>query len=270
MKTAIPIDKYLAVNQGRYLRETFELPQCNSSLYVTTHFEAADTSLPHYHDSAHLSFILNGGVFDKRKGTENERLAGDLMFFRAGEVHQSIYRQFPSRNINIELDLSFFEQNSISESYFENGAVKSGRAKFTMLKAYREMLCGDRFSDASIEMLLLDLTEEYRDNESRPQWLCRAIELLHDRWNDDLSVIEIAAATGVHPKTVSKHFSRHIGCTLGEYRRRLKVERSLSLIRGSNRPLTEIAQTCGFFDQSHFISVFKGLTGMRPSQFRRL
>lgn len=268
MKTALPIDKYLAINQGRYLREMIEIPRCKSSLYITTHLEAADTGLPHYHESPHLSFILNGGVIDKRRSKEEERTVCDLMFFRAGEVHQSIYCSFPSKNINIELEPAFFEQNEVSESELEKVFAGNNNAKFTLLRIYNEMQRYDSFSAASIEMLLLSLTTESTATRSFPPWLRHVVEILNDRWNDDLNVKEIAAAVRVHPKTVSKHFSRHVGCTLGEYRRRLKIERSLSIIRSSKRSLTEIAQICGFYDQSHFISAFKQLTGMLPRRFR--
>lgn len=268
MKTALPIDKYLAINQGRYFREMIEIPRCKSSLYVTTHLEAADTGLPHYHESAHLSFILNGGVIDKRRSTEAERSVCDLMFFRAGEVHQSIYCQFPSKNINIELEPAFFKQNAVSESDLEKAVIQTGEAKFTLLRIYNEMQRYDSFSAASIEMLLLGLTADGKGVRAFPSWLGRVVEILNDRWNDDISVTEIAAAVGVHPKTVSKHFTRYVGCTLGEYRRRIKIEKSLSLIRSTNTSLTNIAQNCGFYDQSHFITAFKQLTGLRPRQFR--
>lgn len=269
MKAALPIDKYLAINEGRYFREMLEIPRCKSSLYVTTHLEAADTGLPHYHESAHLSFILNGGVIDKRRSTEDERTVCDLMFFRAGEVHESIYCAFPSKNINIELETAFFEQNAVSEADLEKAAIKNGEAKFTLLRIYNEMLRYDSYSAASIEMLLLSLIAGGITG-SFPYWLGRVVEMLNDRWNDDLSVTEIAAAVNVHPKTVSKHFPRYVGCTLGEYRRRIKIESSLSLIRSTKTSLTEIAQNCGFYDQSHFITAFKQLTGLRPRQFRGL
>ena len=270
METALPKDEYLDLNDGRYLRESFTMRQCKSSLYLTTHLEAADTGLPHYHESAHLSFILNGSVIDKRRSIETERVTGDLMYFRAGEVHQSIYCEFPAKNINFELEPSFFTQNAITETELETAITGNGRAKFTLLRIYREMMIDDELSQASIEMLLLEMIQSQRPVRSFPSWFRRVLELLNDRWNDELSVVEIAAAVKVHPKTISRYFSRYCGCTLGDYRRRLKVERSLSRIRSTPNSLTEIAQNCGFYDQSHFINSFKQLTGMRPGQFRRI
>jgi AraC family transcriptional regulator len=38
----------------------------------------------------------------------------------------------------------------------------------------------------------------------------------------------------------------------------------------SNAPLVEIALAAGFADQTHFTRSFKRVTGMKPTEFRRL
>ncbi len=67
----------------------------------------------------------------------------------------------------------------------------------------------------------------------------------------------------------SKHFRKYFSCTLGEYRRRLMVKQSIPLIRESRLSLSEIAYSCAFADQSHFIRTFRQVTGFRPKDFRR-
>lgn len=271
MNSALTIQKYLALNQGKYLREIVRLPRIGSCLYLTTHHETAATDLLHYHETAHLSFVLNGGVIDKRKSSEAEKNSGELMFFRAGEPHQSIYRGFPVKNINIELESDFFRENQIDETNLSQSFATTPNAKFSMLKIYKELLVNDEFSDSSIELLLLSFINctDFQ-GKSCPGWLTKIIELLHDNWNQEISITELANAAKVHPKTISKYFPRYFNCTLGEYRRNLKVEKSLSLIKTSKLSLTEIAYECGFYDQSHFTGAFKQLTGFRPKQFKKL
>lgn len=271
MNSALPIQKYLALNRGKYQREVVRLPRIGSSLYLNTHMETAATDLPHYHETAHLSFVLRGGAIDKRKNSEDEKLSGALMFFRAGEIHQTIYRGFPVRNINVELESEFFSENQIDERNLSDSFIKSPNAKFSMLKIYKELSANDEFSDSSIELLLLNLINCSKLQEkNRPGWLNRIVELLHDNWNQEISVTDLANVTQVHPKTISKYFPRYFNCTLGEYRRHLKVEKSISLIKSSNFSLTEIAYECGFYDQSHFTGTFKQLTGFRPKEFQKI
>ncbi len=270
MNSALTIQNYLALNQGRYLRETVNLPQVKSNIYVTTHLETAATDLPHYHETTHFSFLLNGGAIDKRKNTESEKISGELMFFHAGEIHQSIYKSFPVKNINIELEDGFFRNHSIIESDFKSSIERNANAKFIILKIYKELLTNDEFSDCSIEMLLLNLlADKLEHKNSCPKWLNTVLELLNDNWNNEISLGSLALVAKVHPKTISKYFPKYFNCTLGEYRRRIKVEKAVSLIKTSNLSLTEIAYQCGFFDQSHFTATFKQMTGFLPKQFQK-
>ncbi len=102
-----------------------------------------------------------------------------------------------------------------------------------------------------------------------PIWVIRLKELLHDNWNKEMSLAEISQIVQVHPVTVSKYFRKYFSNTLGEYRRKLKIEKSINLIKNSNKSLSEIAYNCNFSDQSHFIRNFKTHTGFLPKDFRR-
>lgn len=271
MDSGLSIQSYLALNQGRYLSERIKFPQINGSVYVTTHLETAATDLLHYHETTHFSFVLNGGVVDKRKNFDAERLSGELMFFHAGEPHQSIYKGFPCKNVNIELESDFFQDNFITEADFKSSIEKNPNAKLTLLKIYKELSVNDEFSGCSAEMLLLNLLEiRSVSKNARPKWIKVILELLNDKWNEEISLNDLAIAANVRPKTISKYFPKYFACTLGEYRRRLKIEKSLSLIKTSKLSLTEIAYQCDFFDQSHFTRTFKQLTGFLPKQFQKL
>jgi AraC family transcriptional regulator len=84
-----------------------------------------------------------------------------------------------------------------------------------------------------------------------------------------VSLSGIAAAVGVHPAHLAKMFRRHYRSTPGEFRRRIRLERSARDVAGSDRPLAEIALANGFFDQSHFTRAFKLHFGRTPSEHRR-
>jgi AraC family transcriptional regulator len=164
-----------------------------------------------------------------------------------------------------------FADKSLGNNFQIEGLSKSANTKFTALKIYKELAVQDEFSDSSIEMLILNLLSgETETKNERPKWVEKVIELLNDSWNEPLSLKDLAAAANVYPTTISKHFPKYVSCTLGEYRRRLKIEKSLSFIKTSNQSLTEIAYQCGFADQSHFTRTFKQLTGFLPRQYETL
>ena len=269
--SALSIGKLSALNRGKYLSQTVEVPRTHTTISVATHFETAATDLPHYHETPHLSLMLRGGAIDKRKNMETECQAGELMFFYAGEVHRTIYRGFPVKSLSVELEETFFDENRVSETGLKAALDKNPRAKFTLLKIYKEMLAGDEFSESSIEMLTQNLAvNEQAEKNTHPEWLKTVAELLHDKWDAELSLSDMAFVAGVHPKTVSKYFPRYFGCTLGEFRRRLKIEKALPLLKIPGLSITDVAYQCNFFDQSHFTRIFKELTGFRPKQFKKI
>jgi AraC family transcriptional regulator len=124
-----------------------------------------------------------------------------------------------------------------------------------------------------LEALCLELVGAFAGRpvtERRPPgWLVRARELLHDRSQDELTMAAIAAEAGVHPVYLARVFRRFFGETPAEYVRRCRVERAAQLVRGSARPLAEIAVGCGFVDQSHFTRAFGRTFGTSPGAYRR-
>ncbi|HEX8737562.1 MAG TPA: helix-turn-helix transcriptional regulator, partial [Pyrinomonadaceae bacterium] len=210
---------------------------------------------------------------DKRRTRETERVAGELMFFHAGEPHETIIELFPTKSINLIIEHEFLQDNLTTESSVKSAVDRNPQAKFIMLKIYKELISGDGFSDSSIKMLLLNLIHANPKDESAnpfPGWIKTIAELTRDKWNESLTLKDLSEAAGVHPITVSKHFPRYFSCTFGEYMRRLKIEKSLYFLKVSRFSLTEIAVECGFADQSHFIRTFKQLTGFLPNKYKKI
>jgi AraC family transcriptional regulator len=262
----------LMLEKGAYLGKVLDLSEADGILAGATSYYPGDgTGVMHYHENSHLSFILRGGGVEKRRSSEFERLPGEIMFFHAGEPHQSVNKLFPARNVNLEIESVFLRDNGVTESAVGASVLKNPNAKFIMLKVYKELLAADDFSGATIKMLLLNLICAASETEKdEPRWVGVIYELMNDRWNEPLSLKDLSRAAGVHPVTVSKFFPKYFSCTFGEYMRRLKIEKSLRMIKNSPRSLTEIAYECGFYDQSHFTRTFKHLTGFLPNSYAGL
>jgi AraC family transcriptional regulator len=57
-----------------------------------------------------------------------------------------------------------------------------------------------------------------------PVWLKRTLELLHDRFQESLSLSEIDATVGVRETHLSREFKRYCCLMVGDYLRRLRIE----------------------------------------------
>lgn len=69
------------------------------------------------------------------------------------------------------------------------------------------------------------------------------------------------------------HFTHAFKMTFGEtpchYVHRLRIQRAQTLMQRRELPLAEIALACGFCDQPHFTRLFRRVTGISPSEWRR-
>jgi len=132
------------------------------------------------------------------------------------------------------------------------------------------MLAQNATNSTVIHSLLLELISGTKGLQGKgiPSWIMRLKELLHEHWNEQMTLQEMSVIVGVHPITISKFFRKFFACTLGEYQRKLKIEKSIQLIKNSDMTLSEIAFYCGFADQSHFIRNFKKMTGFLPKHFQ--
>ncbi len=264
------------LDTAQYLGTNKSSIQAGDVFISLTHYvEEKTPGFPmHAHLNPHVTLLLQGGTVEKWNKGVYEHLAGDLVYYPAGEPHHNLQTFVGSKNINVEFEPSFFRRHGISESAIGEATGKTRSTKFLLLRIYRELMFADRYSSQSIDMLLLDLVpgpERFYNKATQiPAWVVKVRECIGDNWDKTISLKELSIAAGVHPVSISKHFPLYFSCTLGEYLRRLKIEKSLTLIKSTKLSLLEIALECGFADQSHFIRVFKLMTGFLPNDFRNL
>lgn len=234
---------------------------------------ASDDENPglHYHEVPHLCFVLSGDIGTYRPESKHQT-SSDINFYHAGEVHSAVSHSMISTSFNIEFGDNFLDKFDFTESDIEDSLEDNLDAKFLVLKMQQEMLFNDNESFATIQTLLLDLINHSKNryHGAKPEWVGVLYQLLNDRWDDRLTLPELAQFAEVHPVTISRYFRRYFRCTLGEYRRKLKIDKSISLVKKQDLSLTEIAFLCGFADQSHFTRSFKQFTGFLPNELRKL
>nr|WP_275951069.1 helix-turn-helix transcriptional regulator [Gemmiger formicilis] len=59
------------------------------------------------------------------------------------------------------------------------------------------------------------------------------------------------------------------GCGINEYVRRLRIQRAMKLLTGTDLTNSEICQQIGIADYNYFFRVFRKQTGFTPQAYRR-
>jgi AraC family transcriptional regulator len=98
----------------------------------------------------------------------------------------------------------------------------------------------------------------------------RAKEVMNGSLDKDISIAQLASECGLS----SSHFARAFRQATGRPPHRWLLERRLEatqdLLLNSQMSLQEIANACGFSDQSHLSRAFRRMVGTSPGAWRRI
>jgi AraC-like DNA-binding protein len=94
----------------------------------------------------------------------------------------------------------------------------------------------------------------------------RAREYIEDNYADSISLDDLAEVVGLSKFHMDRSFKEKIGVPLHEYQTRVRIARSLELLRQGIRP-AHASQAVGFVDQSHMHRVFREQLGFTPGYY---
>jgi len=129
--------------------------------------------------------------------------------------------------------------------------------------------------EAPVEQMLLEVYNKYLKQGSAkkaPEWTKELREMIQDQidTNMHLSLQQVSQNLEIYPSYLSREFSKYFeNLSFGDYIRKLRIEKAISLLETTAYPLTEIAYLTGFSDQSHFNRIFKKQAGVTASEYRK-
>ena len=99
--------------------------------------------------------------------------------------------------------------------------------------------------------------------------LRRIKELVHAKMEDDLSLDEMAQSVGLSTAHFARMFRKSTGETPHQFVLRERVHRAKAMLRGPDARVLDVAVACGFKTQQHFAQVFRDVSGVSPTEYRR-
>jgi AraC family transcriptional regulator len=229
----------------------------------------------HSHELFHFCLVRDGAFTEYYGRKVRECAPLSLVSYPPDEIHSNLYHDRGARSFIIEIDGNWLElARQYSGGLQQAVYFKSGFPVWLAARLYSEFHSMGEASPLMIQGLTLELMaiasrqRPVTVDRKPPRWLAQAIEILHAYFPTEPGLRSLAEAVGVHPVHLARTFRIHHNCTLGEYVRRLRVEAACRQLALTDAPLSQIALSVGYFDQSHFSRNFKKLTGIAPAQYR--
>lgn len=166
---------------------------------------------------------------------------------------------------NISLPLMSVKVNNIDEIINEFYKIehalnfKTSGKRFSAVKGAYSIL--EKISD--------QLNLEYSSPKTN-ELLAPAIKYIEENLDSSAPSNEfLASLCNISCVYFRKIFTKKFNMPPSKYIKMLKIQRAKGLIIGDTVSMTDISVSCGFSSIYHFSKVFKEVTGLTPSQFKR-
>jgi AraC family transcriptional regulator len=238
--------------------------------HFTESQHAPDARIPmHRHGAPNLSVVIAGG-FEETSGPHDHDCArGTLIVHPGDDAHRDRIGHQGAVCLNIfvrempdHLGPIFALERLILSPPLRRQASHLHR------KLREGIVDAVQIAEETLELLAL-LPREERTRKRPPKWLRDVADRLNEQPNTGPGLEELAETAQVHPVHLSRSFFAHYGMTLGEHRRRRRIEWTRDQLLDGNPSLAQLALDAGFCDQAHFTRAFRARFGVTPAQFRR-
>lgn len=102
-----------------------------------------------------------------------------------------------------------------------------------------------------------------------PAAFATAWEAFEQRLAADVTPTWLAAQSKLSPQRLARLTKRLFGLTPQQLITKTRITAAATLLRETDKPVSEIAQACGFFDHSAFARSFRSATGVTPTEYRK-
>ncbi|MNC30971.1 HTH-type transcriptional activator RhaR [compost metagenome] len=101
------------------------------------------------------------------------------------------------------------------------------------------------------------------------QCMFRAVHSMRADLGRKLNQNGVAASVGMSRSYFSQCYARFAGIPFGESLRGMRLDHARHLLLHTELPVWEISGRSGFEDERYFSRLFRGATGLLPSEFRQ-
>jgi AraC family transcriptional regulator len=229
-------------------------------------------SLPaHEHRHAYLSIVIEGDYLEQVGARSVHCRPLQVRFHPPGEVHADHFGMRGGHVLNLELDDIWSAELDALGLTDPHGELLLHDGIELGLQAWL-----NRGQPLLVEEAVARLLNRARGagREMREQaahaGIRKAIAYLRDSQRSAFSLFDVASAAGLHATHLARIFRRRMGCTIGAYARRIRIERALRLMHAHPEwSISRVAVEAGFTDHPHLSREFQRVVGAAPSRLRR-
>lgn len=279
-----------------YEKEKAKITESGIEAFTVTATGKKNVSVPHLHSSIEILFCTAGSLLVNLDGKGFEVNAGEMILLRSNIIH-SIYSTSDGFNsyyvLKAKLALIFgFASKKNQLLYMLALTSKNKEAKTVWhteecaeaFSAIKKLLDEQERSEYGYDIavtinavtVLLKIMRDTRDDTSLLNTKDDLIKRIYDttiyinrHYMEDISARELCNNISLSYNYFSNVFKKITGLTFKDYLINTRISHAEQDLLSTDKSITDIAADCGFNNTSYFISTFKKMKNVTPSELRK-
>jgi len=234
---------------------------------------------PHFHERYSLILVEKGAGDYSYKKHDYLVTGGHLLILNPFDVHtgkaiQGEQWKFKSMYLPVELMESHTKVEGKADSLgWKDRIIKQPMIVNRFANLHERLM--NRTEDIGIESELLTFVNDLKnvssdtlpfDQSESHSRLGVIRDYLQAHYAESVQLSDLERISGWSKFHLIHRFTKRYGLSPHKYLLNLRVASAKRLLR-KRISVTEVAYQTGFFDQSHFIKTFKGMTGITPKAY---
>lgn len=252
----------------------------------------------HQHDSTEIMYVMQGEcLVEWDAGTDSlaavKLTKGEFILLDANVPHRLVVEQtcrmlnvefgfgehvggFPSIKQIADEEVTFREMVASPVTYLmlQDPDEVYHTLKSLVLELDKRGGDGGLLDRMLLSQLFIRISRLRREAENNgwqqaEHYVKQSIEFLHQNYDRQISVNDIAARVNLHPGYLQRIFKKQTGQTLIEYVTAVRMEKAKMLLLHTDIPVADISDYVGAGSRQYFHALFKKYTNLTPIEFRK-
>jgi AraC-like DNA-binding protein len=206
---------------------------------------------------------------------EGQKLSNMVIHFEPKFVWQA-HNDFDIRYLKI-----FFDRNVSFSHKLDNSNPATLKIRALLVEMEDEFRNKDSEYELMVKVQLLNVlvlllrhygyvkTGSGNDHISEIKIINQVTDYIDIHFTEEIKLKELADIAHMTSTYFSAFFKKYVGISPIDYIIRRRISRSMDYLLATDKSILEIAGVCGFNNSTNYNKMFKKISAMTPSEFRR-
>jgi AraC-like DNA-binding protein/quercetin dioxygenase-like cupin family protein len=241
---------------------------------------------PHSHIQHEITYVRRGACYFSLQDRLHRIEAGDVCFLPQHVLHghepyqghsvELVVVQFPDLDTDLQKQLinsepiGHYHLSELERSQFLSICYNLQREIAGRL-SHADFLCHSYVNQLGVLMLRSAARQGIESLSADQQEVVEiALDWIHDNWHRTFQISDLAERVGFSASHFRALFRQAVGVSPKQYVMTLRLQSSKCMLMHAESTVTEVARLAGFNSPQQFSRVFRRLTGIPPSEWKKI